>query len=95
MKRPRILITLILGIIIALSVVRIGIENSISTTGIELVALQESVEKYKKENALLSERYLEESSLTKIASVAAEKGFVQAKNQMYLSAPLPLALKKD
>lgn len=95
MKRPRLLITLVLLLIIALSIVRIGIENSISTTGIELMALQEKAEKYSKENALLEEKYLEDSSLTKIASAAAEKGFVAAKSHVYLSAPLPLALKNQ
>lgn len=94
MKRPRLLITLILGVIILLSLVRVSIENSISTTGEELVRLQNSVDQYKKTNALLQERYLKDSSLTKISSSAKKKGFVVAKNQVYLSSPLPLALKQ-
>lgn len=94
MKRPRFLITLVLLLIIALAVVRVGIENSISTTGSDLLALQNKVDVYKKENALLEEKYLENSSLTKISSVAKEKGFVSASNQVYLSTPLPLALNQ-
>jgi cell division protein FtsL len=94
MKRPRLLISTILSIIIVLTVVRVGIENSISTTGIELMALQEKAEKYKKENAIMEEKYLESTSLTKISSVAKEKGFVEVNNQMYLSTPLPLALNQ-
>ena len=95
MKRPRLLVTLILMTILVLAVVRVSIENSISTTGGELLVLQEQVEKYRKENTVLEEKYLENSSLTKISSVAREKGFVEAKNQMYLSTPLPLALNQQ
>lgn len=93
MKRPKRLISFIFLIIIALSVVRVTVENSISTTGITLVKLQERLASYKKDNALLAERYLQDSSFLSIASKAAEKGFVESKNQVYLSTPLPLALK--
>jgi cell division protein FtsL len=94
MKRPKLLIGFMLAVIMALSVVRIGIENSISTTGIELVRLQGELDEYKKENYQLEEKYLAESSLTEIASKAATLGFVDAKKTVYLSTPLPLALKQ-
>lgn len=93
MKRPRLLIAIILFTILALSIVRIAVENNISTTGAELVKLQAKVDNYKKSNAILKEKYLEESSLTKIASSAGRLGFVAAKEQVYLSTPLPLALR--
>lgn len=93
MKRPYKLIFLIMIVIFALSIVRVGLENSISTTGVELSGLQSKVQAFKRENSILQEKYLEDSSLTHVASAAAEKGFVLAKNQVYLSAPLPLALK--
>lgn len=93
MKRSKSLITFIFLIIVALSVVRVSIENSISTTGIELMAHQERIEEYKKFNAQLEEKYLEKSSLTKISSVARRSGFVESKNQVYISTPLPLALE--
>lgn len=94
MKRPIQFVMFIALIIIALCVVRIGIENSISTTGVELSGLQKGIESYKKSNVLLEERYLKESSLTTIATKAKERGFIAAKSQMYLSTPLPLALKQ-
>ena len=74
--------------------VRVTVENSISTTGIELMKLQEEVAAYKKDNALLQEKYLANSSLINIAAKARKKGFVDSTNQVYLSAPLPLALKQ-
>lgn len=93
MRRPRFLITLIFLTIIVLSVVRVAIENSISTAGTELMALESTMEKYRRENSQLKERYLASSSLTRIANVAKEEGFTVAKSQVILSAPLPLALK--
>jgi cell division protein FtsL len=94
MKRPRLLITIILFTILVLSIGRVTVENNISTAGTELLKLQAKVDDYKKSNAILQEKYLEDSSLTKIASSAAQKGFIVAKNQVYLSTPLPLALKR-
>ncbi len=94
MKRPVFLIIVILLIIVALAVVRVGFENSISTTGIELVNLQSQIKTYKKQNALLKEQYLETSSLTNLSSKAKKLGYVESKSQLYLSIPLPLALKQ-
>lgn len=91
MKRTRRLISFIFVIIILLSVVRVSIENSISTTGIELMSLQERLDSYKKENSQLEERYLTDSSLTNISKKAQKTGFIEAKNAVYLSTPLPLA----
>ncbi len=93
MKRPKSLIIFIFLIIAALSIVRVSIENSISTTGIELMAHQTRIEEYKKSNAQLEEKYLEKSSLTKISSVARRNGFVESKSQVYISTPRPLALE--
>jgi cell division protein FtsL len=94
MKRPKLLISLIFGVILVLSVVRVSIEGNISTTGIELVRLSEEVEKYRKENMLLQEKYLVESSFTQIASKAAVIGFVDGKNTLNLTTPLSLALRQ-
>jgi cell division protein FtsL len=94
MKRPKRLISFIFLIILALSVVRVSIENNISTTGVELMSLQEKLETYKKENSQLEESYLASSSLTKISEIAQKKGFVESKNPVYFSTPLPLALKQ-
>ncbi len=94
MRRPIQLIFIIFLVIVGLSVTRITVENSISTTGIELLKLQNTISSYKKENALISEKYLEDSALISLAKKANEKGFVNANNQVYLSTPLPLALNQ-
>lgn len=92
MKKPTLLVLFFVSIIIALSVVRVAILNSISTTGIELVNLQNELTVYKKQNVLLKEEYLAVSSLNEIDKKAKRLGFVDAKDHVYLSAPLPLAL---
>jgi hypothetical protein len=94
MKKPTLLILFFVIIIVGLSVVRVAILNNISTTGIELVNLQNELTSYKKENELLKEQYLAVSSLNEIDKKAKTLGFVEAKSHIYLSAPLPLALNQ-
>ena len=93
-KKPLALISSFVFVIVVLSVVRVTILNSISTTGIELVSLQHDVTKYKKENVLLKEEYLAVSSLTTIDKQAKSLGFVDTKAHIYLNTPLPLALRQ-
>lgn len=88
------LISFFLFSIIALSVVRVGVVNSISTTGEELATLETQIKDVKKQNTILEEQYLALSSLTNIEEKAKQLGFIEAKSQLYLSTPLPLALKQ-
>lgn len=94
MKKPTLLILFFVSTVVVLSVGRVAVLNSISTTGIELVSLQQKVDSYKKQNTLLREQYLEASSLNNIESQAKKMGFIPSKTQIYLSTPLPLALKQ-
>ena len=93
MKRPVFIIGSLVVIIIALSIVRVGVVNSMSTNGIDLVSLQSEVKEYKKTNALLKEQYLEASALTNIESKATQLGFAEVKTRLNLSAPQPLAIR--
>jgi cell division protein FtsL len=94
MKQARFYITLSVAAILVLSLVRVVITNAISTNGIDLVRIQEQIDQYKKDNSLLHEQVLALSSLTHVASVAGELGFVTSKTQLVISEPLPLALKQ-
>ncbi len=94
MKRPVFIIASLVCIILVLSVVRVAMVNSISTTGIELANLDNEMKEYKKQNELLKEQYLQASSFTNLEEKAKHLGFVEAKNHIYLSSPLPLALKQ-
>ena len=93
MKRPRLIIVLILLLIVGLSVVQAVVANKISTTGIQLGEVQAEITSLKKDNAILHEKILALSSLNHIASVSGEMGFVPNTSHVYLSTPLPLALK--
>ncbi len=92
MKKPIFIISIIFSIIVVLTIVRVGVENNVSTTGVELVKLEESLSSYRKANAILKERYLKEASLIEVSKKASSSGFVDAKSHVYLTEPLPIAL---
>jgi cell division protein FtsL len=94
MKRPVYLLIFILTIVIGLAIAQASIANQLSTTGAQLAALQTDVDNYKRENIVLQEQLLEASSFTNISEEAEKLGFVDAKVQISLSEPLPLALKQ-
>jgi hypothetical protein len=76
---------------IILSVVHVIVSNMLSTAGVDLDKLQTDLTKYQKENTILREHVLTDTSLNFIASSAAKMGFVNAKTNIYIQAPLPLA----
>lgn len=91
--KPYLLLVVLFAIVVVLSVVRISVVNSISTTGKDLVALQIKIGVVKKENELLKERYLQAASYTTISEKAQKMGFLPYKSQLHLSNPHPLALR--
>ncbi|HZE87044.1 MAG TPA: hypothetical protein VE090_02440 [Methylomirabilota bacterium] len=94
MKRPVYLLIFVISVIVGLSLAQISVANQIATTGSELADLQKQVSDYKRDNMVLNEQFLEASSLTNISQKADKLGFVEAKSQVYLNTPLPLALKQ-
>jgi cell division protein FtsL len=93
MKKPVSIIVLLGFIIVVLLVVRISFVNSISTTGIALVDLQNQISDYKKENELLTVQYLQAASYTNISNKAEQLGYAPVKSQVDLAAPLPMAMR--
>ncbi|MEK7060952.1 MAG: hypothetical protein AAB931_00345 [Patescibacteria group bacterium] len=79
---------------VALTLLRIGVANSISTSGVELGKINETVNNYWLENYLLSEKLLSQSSLSAIASEAAKLGFADTNESFVLNNPLPLAVRQ-
>lgn len=94
MKKPFILLSTFVIIIVGLSILQVGLLNRLSTTGIELENLQSQVAKIKKENTILEEKILEASSLMNLSKEAKTIGFVEAKSQIFLTNPLPLAFRQ-
>lgn len=93
MKKPYFLLVSLFVVVVMLSVVRITLVNSISTTGKELVDLEGRIDGLKKENELLQEQYLQAASYTNISIKAKKMGFAPASSQLNMAAPLPLALR--
>lgn len=93
MRKPILITSFLLSIVILLAVVQVMMTNRLSTNGVELSELQVDLVKYKRENALIKEKLLTASSLTNIAEKAKEEGFIPS-TQAYFSTPLPLALKR-
>ncbi len=71
-----------------------GISNFLSTDGIALASMQDKIGLLEKQNMEISEKVYSLSSLTTIASCAATLGFVDARSEVVLANPLPLALKQ-
>lgn len=92
-KSMAVLCSLFLFIVI-LTVVHVVISNKLATTGFVLGKYQKEIKEYKNQNSVLTEKLLIASSLSKIASSAAELGFVERKLPIFLSGPLPLAVKR-
>lgn len=93
MKKPIAVIVLLSCIVVVLLVARITLVNSISTTGITLVDLQNQINAYKKQNELLTVQYLQSASYTNISDKAEKLGYVPVKSQVDLAAPLPMAMR--
>lgn len=90
MKKPMFVLGGLFAVVVALSLVRIYLVSTISTTGMTLVELQNQAKDIEKQNELLREQYLQAASLTTINAKAKEMGFIPVKSQLNMDAP-PLA----
>ena len=81
-------------LLVTSSIVQISVSNSLITEGITLSRIQAQIAQVKKTNILLAENLYTTASYTHIASQAASLGFVEAKSPVYLTDPMPLAIKQ-
>lgn len=93
MRKKRVVLFVIVGVLIVLSLVQVVLSNSLSTTGIALSRLENEVAKYQRLNSMLRETILTETSLTKIASSAATLGFSQQTSQIVIDSSIPIAAR--
>jgi hypothetical protein len=94
MKKPILLVTILLVIVLTLSIVRIYISNQIATSGVMLGQVQSESDSYKMQNILLSEKLYTQSSLTNIAEEAAKDGYVTQSSDFVLNGQVPVAYKQ-
>lgn len=95
MKKPALIITILIGLVIALSVVKTISYNRLSTSGIFVADVEEQISFYKTQNAILSEELLASSSLTNIVANASKLGFTSKGSLLLvLKTSRPLAVKR-
>lgn len=95
MKKPYLLIIFLIGLTISLSVVKAAAYNRLSTSGVFVGKLEDEIDYYKTQNAILSEKLLTFSSLTYVADKAMESGFVKEDSSlMVLKTSRSLAVKQ-
>ena len=94
MRKPVLIITFLIGIIISLSIVKAIVHNRLSTSGVFVGRVEEEISSYKTQNAILSEKLLTLSSLTNIKERAKKEGFTNERNLlMVLKTSKPLAVR--
>ncbi len=94
MKKPTLIITSLVLLIIGLCVVKIFVSNRIATSGVVLGKAQEELSRYRLENSILSERLYTLSSLTNIASKAYDLGYTDTKTDFVLNNQVPVAIRQ-
>lgn len=94
MKKPIIILTILIFMIITLFGVRAYVSNRLSTSGVELGYVKDEINKYKTENIILSEKVNSLSSLSNISSAAVKLGFSESKSNYALTKAKPIALKQ-
>lgn len=93
MKKYILAISIMVFILVVLTVIQSVVANSVSTVGVDIAVIQEEIDAYKKDNALLKETYLTRSSYTIIAEEVEERGFEPSTKQLSLTSPQPLAYR--
>ncbi|MBI4089370.1 MAG: hypothetical protein HY424_01525 [Candidatus Levybacteria bacterium] len=94
MKKPVFIITLLIGIIVVLSIIKVILYNRLSTSGVFVGKVEEEIISYKTQNAILSEKLLILSSLTNISEKATKLGFIKDNSLIILKTSRPLAIKQ-
>jgi len=94
MKKPALIISSLIILVLVLSVVKIFISNQVATSGVILGKIEEEAANLKTENILLSEKLYTKSALTSIDSEAEKMGFVTPKTEFVLSGQMPVAFKQ-
>lgn len=95
MKKPALIITVLIGLIVVLSLFKAVAHNRLSTEGVFVAELEDKISFYKTQNAILSEELLTSSSLTNIVAKAEELGFTsKSQSLLVLKTSRPLAVKR-
>lgn len=82
-------------IAILLQVANVFLSNTIASGSVEAALLTTKIEKVEEKNAIIKTELLKYSSLTRLASRAAEMGFVDSKKFITVNSPLSVAVSSQ
>jgi hypothetical protein len=91
MKKSYLLIILLIGMVVALAIGKAVLQNTFSTSGVFVSGIEQEINYYKTQNAILEEQFLTASSLATIIEKANREGFVSENNQIILGTQNSLA----
>lgn len=94
MKKPILILTCLILVIIGLTVTRAIVSNTLSTTGVDLSRIDQDIDSYQRKNALIQERILQASAFTTLEQEAEQRGYEAMSSQIVLTSPLPIAYKR-
>lgn len=94
MKKPTLIIAILIFAVLGLSVVRTFVANNIATSGVTLSDVQSKIAILETENAILSEKLYTQTSLSQISEKAEKLGFSENKKNFAISAQRPVAFKQ-
>ena len=94
MKKPALIIKMLVLTVIVLFIVKIFVSNKIATSGVALGKVQEEIGIYKLENTILAQEYYDVSSLTKIDAKAQQLGYIEKQSDFVVNGQIPVALKQ-
>lgn len=94
MKKPALIIICLIGLVVVLSIAKAVAYNKLSTSGVFVGKVEEEINNYKTQNAILSEKLLSLSSLSSIALEADKLGFAGDSSIIVIKTSRPLAIKQ-
>lgn len=93
LRKIRTLLTLFILLVIVLEAVSVYLSNTIAGTSVEVANLRQEIEAVNEKNVSLKTELLSYASYERIASRAAELGFVESRDSaIMVHAPLQVAL---
>ena len=93
MKKPALLIFILIFVVVLLSIVKTFVSNNIATSGVVLSNTQQKLSLLKTQNAILAQKLYTLSSLTEISQKAKNLGYIDGKTSYVLNDRLPIAAK--
>lgn len=91
MKKPRILLIILILAVVVLGIIRVAISNRISTGGVALGTIEDEISYYKTQNLIYKEKIYTLSSLGTINSEAQKLGFIPSKGGIAIGSSQTLA----